>query len=283
MATRRQLLAGGAGLAAAAVAGELWRHGGGGAGARASASPGTEAAPRHPVAGSFDSRYVSGSVGYVVWRPHDVPASAPLPVIVSLPGRGGSAAWVFDVLGLHRRLAHAMHGRRLRAGLASVDGGDTYWHGRAEGENPMAMLMHELLPVLERQHALGAHGRALTGLSMGGYGALLAAERHPASWSGVAVASPAIWPSYADVWVPDAFGGAADFDRHDVFAHAGSLHGTPLWVGCGTGDPFYPYARDFAEATGARTVWAGGGHDTTLWRSIGSRQVRFALDSLSRA
>jgi enterochelin esterase-like enzyme len=276
--TRRQLLVTGTALAAFATARQIW------AGPR-SQSPESHAAtasprPRHPVAGSFSSQYVDGQVGYVVWRPPDVEPSEPLPVIVALPGRGGTATWVFDVLGLHRRLAHAMRGRRIRAALASVDGGDTYWHARAGGEDRMAMLLHEFVPLLERQHRLGAQGRALTGLSMGGYGALLAAEDHPALWRGVAVASPAIWPAYSDVWVSDAFDGAADFAHHDVFTHAGRLHGVPLWVGCGTSDPFYPYARQLAERTGAQVDWGSGGHDTALWRSIASRQVGFALDSL---
>ncbi|HET7428772.1 MAG TPA: alpha/beta hydrolase-fold protein [Gaiellales bacterium] len=234
------------------------------------------------MAGSFSSRFVDGPVGYTIWRPHDVARSAPLPVIVSLPGRGGDSSWVFDVLGLHRRLASVMRRGSLRAALASVDGGDTYWHERVGGENRLAMLLQEFVPLLERQHHLGARGRALTGLSMGGYGALLAAERNPGFWAGVAVASPAIWPSYTDVWVADAFDGSADFARHDVFGRAGRLRGMPVWVGCGTEDPFYPAASQFAEAVGARTDWRSGGHDTPLWRSIATQQVAFALHSLRR-
>jgi pimeloyl-ACP methyl ester carboxylesterase len=50
-------------------------------------------------------------------------------------------------------------------------------------------------------------------MSMGGYGALLAAEREPARYRAVAVAGPAIFPSYADERgsVGDAFTAAAPF------------------------------------------------------------------------
>src|SRR5207344_1664675 len=90
--------------------------------------------------------------------------------------------------------------RGAAAGLAAVDGGESYWHARPGGEDRMAMLETEFLPLLKREFGLGGPGRAIAGWPMGGYGALLAAERNPDRWAGVAVASPAIWPAYSDVW-----------------------------------------------------------------------------------
>ena len=70
---------------------------------------------------------------------------------------------------------------------------------------------------------------------MGGYGALLAAEREPQRYRAVAVAGPAIFPSYADEnrSVGDAFDSPADYARHDVLAHAARLRGRPVHVSCG--------------------------------------------------
>ena len=67
------------------------------------------------------------------------------------------------------------------------------------------------------------------GQSMGGYGALLAAERDPARYRAVAVAGPAIFPSYDDERrsVGDAFDSPADFARYDVLAHAARCAGGP--------------------------------------------------------
>ena len=97
----------------------------------------------------------------------------------------------------------------------------------------------------------------------------------------MAVASPAVWPSFADVWVGDAFDGAGDYARNDVFAGASRLDQTLVWVGCGRSDPFYGDARRFAAALpAAHTHWAEGGHDQCLWRLIAPQQVAFAVAAL---
>ena len=64
--------------------------------------------------------------------------------------------------------------------LVAVRGGDTYWHPRASGEDALAMLLDEFIPYCRRELRLGgAAGEAVMGWSMGGYGALLAAESRP--------------------------------------------------------------------------------------------------------
>src|SRR5207248_2870938 len=60
--------------------------------------------------------------------------------------------------------------------IAAVDGGhSSYWHRRADGSDALRMLLEEFVPLAEQ----GRSGlpKALLGWSMGGYGALLAAER----------------------------------------------------------------------------------------------------------
>ena len=151
-----------------------------------------------------------------------------------LPGRGSDARWVVDTLHVVDFVAAA----GLRYAVAAVDGGESYWHRRASGEDRMRMLFDEFLPLLERR--FGLRPRAVMGWSMGGYGALLAAERRPARFRAVAVSSAAIWPTYAQqhAAVPDAFDGAADFARNDVFAGSGRLARTAVSISCGTADPF---------------------------------------------
>ena len=69
--------------------------------------------------------------------------------------------------------------RVSRFAIICVDGGETYWHRRADGDDPAGMIVHEVLP---RAAAAGMHtGRiGIVGLSMGGYGALLIAEQFSA-------------------------------------------------------------------------------------------------------
>ena len=91
---------------------------------------------------------------------------------------------------------------------------------------------------------------ALYGYSMGGYGALLAAERAalPADGSGsgatntfraVAVSSPAIWQNYHQV-VPGAFDNARQFARYDVFAGVTGLRTLPTRSTAATSTLFTP-------------------------------------------
>jgi S-formylglutathione hydrolase FrmB len=282
--TRRRLLAGAAGAAALGAgaawadrsgeAARVWHHFAGGCGGPDGSVP--PAPERAPVSGRFRSRHVpDDDVGFTVWQPGGASAFGGLPVVVVLPGRGSTARAAFDELHLHAFLAAALP-PEAPAGIASVDGGESYWHPRTDGEDRMAMLESEFLPLLEREFGLGGAGRVIAGWSMGGYGALLAAERDPAGWAGVAVASPAIWPTFPDVWVGDAFDGAADFRRNDVFAGEGKLGAMPVWVGCGRSDPFFANARRFAAAgQGVRTDWADGGHDDCLWRLVARRQMEF--------
>ena len=101
----------------------------------------------------------------------------------------------------------------------TVDGGDTYWHRRADGDDPVGMIIHEVLPRLATA-GLRTGRIGISGDSMGGYGALLLAEglaerlagaaasvtsAPPGSAAGkqpqpaaVAALSPAIFATYAD-------------------------------------------------------------------------------------
>jgi enterochelin esterase-like enzyme len=287
--TRRRLIAGAAGAAAVGAgavwadrsgeAARVWHHFAGGcAGPDGTVPP---APAEDPVTGRFPSRHVpDDDVGFMVWRPGN--RADALPVLVVLPGRGSTARAAFDELHLHAFLAAELARRGAAAGIASVDGGESYWHARPDGEDRMAMLETEFLPLLEREFGLGRPGRAVAGWSMGGYGALLAAERDPAGWSGVAVASPAIWPTDGDVWVGDAFDGRADFQKHSVFGRSAVLERMPVWIGCGTAAPFYENARRFAAAlSAAHTQWADGGHDACLWRLVAPNELAFAASALS--
>jgi pimeloyl-ACP methyl ester carboxylesterase len=125
----------------------------------------------------------------------------------------------------------------------------------------------------------GLHPRGLLGWSMGGYGALLAAERDPARFPAVAVSSAAVWQSYAQqhAAVPDAFDGRADFARNDVFAGAGRLARVAVSISCGTSDPV-PRERPGprlppAPASGGRV--RGGVSRRGHWRRMLPAQVRF--------
>ena len=189
--SRRTVLAGGAGLAAVACGAggyELVQNGTlPGRYKLARLTGACELAPA-PLAGplpsrhqvSFHSRYRHRTVQMVTLIPAAAASPAGLGVVIALHGSGGSPATLAP--GLARAMSRA---RVTRFAIICVDGGETYWHQRADGDDPAGMIVHEVLP---RAAAAGMHtGRiGIVGLSMGGYGALLIAEQFSAGQPGTA-------------------------------------------------------------------------------------------------
>jgi hypothetical protein len=147
--------------------------------------------------------------------------------------------------------------------LVTVDGGGGYWHPHP-GDDPLTMLVVELIPMC-RSWGLGraAQGVGAMGISMGGYGALLMAERFPGLVRAVAAISPAVWTTYAEAHGanPGAYRSAEDFMDNDVVTHAGALRGLPVRLASGLDDPFQPGVRALAaELPRAAVAFSKGCH-----------------------
>ena len=275
--SRRQLLIGGGCAAAAAALGiggadvvdhpefERGLHGVG-----LAASPNihlpNSGALEH--SGALRSRYMNGPVDWVVSRPT---GAEPLHgIIFCLHGKGTNQRFAFDAVHVPDAAAHV----GMRLAVAAVDGGaDSYWHPRRDGTNPLAMLLEEFVPMVRSM--VGDLPQAVMGWSMGGYGALLAAERARNQFVAVAPASPAIWltPGAA---APGAFDSAADFHANNVFTDLSALRGMSVAVACGTGDPFYATTRDLlARMSYPHTeIFGSGFHDANYWTSVAPLQLR---------
>jgi enterochelin esterase-like enzyme len=226
------------------------------------------------------SRAVGGPVGYAVAVPPGAGAARPLPVCLCLPGRGGTGAGTLASLRVPDALAEVVAARGVRPfALVGVDGGESYWHPRAGGEDRLAMLLDELLPALAGDLGLGPP-RAV----MGWYGAVLA-ETRPRAFRAVVASSPAVWVSREDQAdaVPDAFDGDEDFRAHDVIAGAGRLRGLAVRIDCGSEDPFAEAARVLAAACPTRPVGGieVGCHDDATWRRVLPDQLAFVGRALA--
>ncbi|HEX3468071.1 MAG TPA: alpha/beta hydrolase-fold protein, partial [Candidatus Elarobacter sp.] len=142
----------------------------------------------------------------------------------------------------------------------------------------LAVVTGELARAVRAALRVARLREALIGQSMGGYGALLAAERVPERYRAVAVAGPAIFPSFDDERqsVGDAFDSAADFARYDVTAHAAALRGVPVQIWSGNRDPFQPGVRAFARACpSAQVHLTAGCHDDGFWRATAAPVLAF--------
>ena len=231
--------------------------------------------------GVVPTHYVAVPVDFVLVVP--VSPQAVDAVAYVLPGRG-STAGAAQVIGLDGFL-----GAYLRAGgrpfaLAFLDAGESYFHPRVSGEDRLAVATIDLPAVVRTTLGVTKLREALMGQSMGGYGALLAAEREPQRFRAVGVAGPAIFPSYDDERhsVGDAFDSAADYARYDVTAHARALLGRPVRIWCGRRDPFLPGVRAFARACPTADLRVEPGcHDEGFWRASAASLLSFVGSHLA--
>jgi hypothetical protein len=230
------------------------------------------------VTGTFESRFMQRDVGWAYSLPAKV---KPRAIVLSLYGKGADQFAAFD--NLHLPDAAALVGAPLV--IASADGGrDNYWHKRANGTDARAMLVEEFVPLLTRE--LGALAFALHGYSMGGYGALLAAERGANAagasfFKGVAASSPALWTE-PGATAPGAFDGAGDFYANDVFTGVAALRSLRVRLDCGTLDPFYQATHQLSGLMTWPHVavfrpWAT--HTSGFWRSVAPAQMHFLADA----
>lgn len=244
-----------------------------------------EPGPQH--SGSFYSRARGRTVGYTISYPPGHGAGNRLPLILALHANYGDHAHAFTGGTPAHALAMRPHGIPLPpVAIAAADGGNGYWH-RHGHDDPLRMLVDEFVPLCQRA-GLGRppHAIAATGISMGGYGALLLAERHPAIIAAVSAISPAIWTSYAQAHAanPDAFTSRHDFAANNVITNASRLRGIAVRVAGGTEDPFYPGVQALARAlpNGAVTELSAGCHTSPFFNSQEPSSLVFLTMQLSQ-
>jgi enterochelin esterase-like enzyme len=144
--------------------------------------------------GSFRSRALAATVHYAVYLPPGYSASRKrYPVIYFLHGlpAGPTAYRSIDWLGR----AVEQSGRRaivIGAEGARTGDSDGEWHDWGSGRNWETAMADELVPTVDARYRTirSRAGRAIVGVSAGGYGATLIGYHHPAtfsviqSWSG---------------------------------------------------------------------------------------------------
>ncbi|GFG74363.1 hypothetical protein MBOT_17280 [Mycobacterium botniense] len=184
--------------------------------------------------------------------------------LIALHGKGSDAATVMAG-GVEQGLAQAVTAGLPPFAVVAVDGGGSYWHKRSSGEDSGAMVLNELIPMLDDQ-GLDTSRVAFLGWSMGGYGALLLGGRlGPARTAAICAVSPALWlaPGAA---APGAFDGPDDWAANSVFGLP-TLASIPIRVDCGTSDPFYDATRQFTAQLPHPPSggFSPGGHDPSFW------------------
>ncbi|EID09149.1 hypothetical protein MXEN_20965 [Mycobacterium xenopi RIVM700367] len=226
--------------------------------------PAPAAAPTTST-GSFVSAARGGiSTNWAIARPPG--QTKALRPVIALHGKGSDAATVMAG-GVEQGLAQAVRAGLPPFAVVAVDGGGSYWHKRASGEDSGAMVLNELIPMLSTQ-GLDTSRVAFLGWSMGGYGALLLGSRlGPTRTAAICAVSPALWLSPGAA-APGAFDGADDWAANSVFGQP-ALAAIPIRVDCGNSDPFYAATRQFVSQLPNPPAggFSPGGHDAGFWSS----------------
>ncbi|WP_447006148.1 alpha/beta hydrolase [Saccharothrix isguenensis] len=222
------------------------------------------------------SEFRGRDVDLLTMVPPGVPTEG-LPMSILLHGRYGTAR-LAAVGGMSEVLVAAVgRGQIPPFGFVAVDGDNHYWHENVPGDDPMAMLLEEV-PRWLAERGYGAPF-ACTGVSMGGFGALLYARRRherrdPAR--AVAAIAPALITEWAEMSKRAAFTGPEQWASLDPLKNLDKLGTTPIGVWTGDRDRFIEGTRKFIAGTklavGSITP---GGHDDTFYRKIVPDVIRF--------
>ncbi len=235
---------------------------------------------------TFQSERRGRTVGYRIAYPpgHDVTAA--LPVAILLHGFGGNETAELDGARYPEYQALAIGAGTPPYALASVAGGNGYWHPHP-GDDPLDMIFDEFLPLLGAR-GLRADRAAVLGTSMGGFGAILCGLTQPGRFAAVVASSPAFWRSYGEARAvnPGAFESASDWHRYgDLLHRVTELDRLPLHIYVGAADPFQPAIAALRHelADPAVVAMSTGCHDTRLWRHYAPEQLRLIGAALSAA
>jgi enterochelin esterase-like enzyme len=120
-----------------------------------------------------------------VYRPGGVPDGARLPVVYYLHGDPGDGAGLWTQRDTAGQLDAQFAGGARPFVVVSMDGSgtkhsDSEWADSVDGADRVeSFLLDRVIPAVEGRHRRDACHRAVVGFSMGGYGAVNLAQRHP--------------------------------------------------------------------------------------------------------
>ena len=255
-------------------------------GACSVSTPPLEFEPLGPsISEQFYSHARNRAVGYTIGYPPGHRSGDSLSLVVMLHGFGANHTNALAGMSPAQAMALKVDGRPLAPmALVTVDGGGGYWNSHPH-DNPMAMVMDELIPMCQLM-GLGSPPRQIgtMGISMGGYGAILLAEKYPDQIRAVAAISPAVWTTYDEAKAANsgAYASAADFANCDAVTHASALANTPVRIASGNDDPFHSGVAGLATAlpSGSTVEFSKGCHTGPFFVEQEPPSLAFLADHL---
>ncbi|MFL6313282.1 MAG: alpha/beta hydrolase [Terriglobales bacterium] len=202
------------------------------------------------------SKYVPGRIGYCAVLPpsYDAHPGKRFPVLYFLHGLGGDQSFLASS-GASSGIEEAWEDKRLgEFVIITPQGENSFYINSRDGHILYEdFFIREFVPQMERRFRLAGNraGRAIGGISMGGYGALRFAFKYPQMFASVAVHMPALLEELPHgssevgltVFLGDAFGSPLNerFWKENspfVYARTANLQGLKIYFDCGDQDNY---------------------------------------------
>jgi len=257
---------------------------------------------------ALDSAVLGRSLRYrlaLPTHPGTEPRDGELPLVLLLHGSGGDElAWDPGLVALRDAIARA----DLPPVAAVAPGSGTSWwvDGREAVETAV---LDELLPTIIERHGVGASALFVAGFSMGGFGAVRFALKHPGRIDGAIALSASVYdglpPTASSARNSGAFGAPFDARRWRAANYPALLpsyrdgeHRVPIYLAAGDDDWNEPEGWRFnvefqtvvlyerlrkVVGSPARLKIDAGGHDWDFWRPEFLHGLRYLLSSASHA
>ena len=256
----------------------------------------------------FQSQLVGTSLPYNVVLPvgYDLPAARDkrYPVVYLLHGLFGH----YDNWTSKTRLADYTASHEV---ILVTPEGHNGWYTDSQlapKEQYESYIVKELIPDVDRRFRTisDRSGRAIAGLSMGGYGAIKFGVKYPAmfafagsmsgamnaaSWTKEELAGlPSIWKSLQQVFGEDGGQTRLSNDLSNRIRDLSNQEIAALpfiYLDCGTEDPLFPSNRSFAELLVSRKIpheyrQRPGGHSWAYWDAQVQEVLKLALKKMTK-
>lgn len=173
------------------------------------AMAGSAQASRVQVGLTVQSQLLNKPIPYSVYMPDDPAPPGGWPVLYLLHGLNGNERDWLNAGNIGRTLDEMIAAKALPPLVAVMPMAGNSWYvndPRSQGLGPVAKAMlEEFVPAIEKRHQVAAcrEARAIGGLSMGGYGALLYALDRPDLFTAAISLSGSISPEIGDTGNPN--------------------------------------------------------------------------------
>ena len=206
--------------------------------------------------GAMTSKYVPGRIGYCAMLPpsYDAHPGRRFPALYFLHGLGGDQGFL-AATGASSGIEEAWEEKRLGEFVIITPQGENSFYINSRDGHILyeEFFIREFVPQMERRFHLtgGRAGRAISGVSMGGYGALRFAFKYPQMFVSVAAHMPALLEELPHgssgtglaMLLGNAFGSPLNerFWKEStpfVFARTANLQGLKIYFDCGDHDMY---------------------------------------------